>query len=398
MIKRIGIVCSYPIPEGMAATTRIMAYSKGIVQQGAKVDVFSYVPSGESFSSSYNNEGFFQGVFYCYPFRRKRLKNRFLHKAESIYSIALTLRAIRRRNYQEPYEAIIISNDNPFILYCFSKFAKSIGTKSIFIFDEYPIPIRKYLKNNISYLKTLGYKFTLKNVDGYITMTQNLANFYCKLKPKPFFLVSSITDIDRFTKTPELPASKKKRITYMGNMELSKDNVDNIIRAFAFLASKRDDIELYLYGNPTPQDKKYLINLSKTLRVESKVFFGFAEFNKVPDLLANSQILVSSQPKTKRAEGGFPTKLGEYLATGVPVLLTNVGEISKFVKHKEHVFFSNPEDPEDFANELQWILANYSFAKEVGSRGKEVVLKKYSHITAGKGILNFIKYLNQKDA
>ena len=397
MSGRIAIICSYPIPEGMAATTRIMAYSKGIVATGVNIDVFSYVPSGENFSCSFKDEGLYEGIFYCYPFRRKRFKNKILHKLESIYSILLLIRTILKRNSRLPYEAIIISNDNPLILYCFSKLAKHIRTKSIFIFDEYPIPIRKFLKNNISSLKRFAYKISLANVDGYITMTKNLANFYSQLKPKPFYLVSSITDLSRFTQTSKLPASNLKRITYMGNMELSKDNVDNIIKAFAILARNRSDIELHLFGNPTPQDKKVLMDLAIDLEVETRIKFGFAEYSKVPQLLSNSQILVSSQPKTKRAEGGFPTKLGEYLATGIPVLLTDVGEISSYVKHKKHVFLASPEDPIDYANKLQWIIDNYSIAKEIGLRGKKLVDENYSHITAGKGILKFIKNLNSKD-
>ena len=37
----IGIICKYPIPYGMAATTRIFSYSKGLLECGDKVDVWS---------------------------------------------------------------------------------------------------------------------------------------------------------------------------------------------------------------------------------------------------------------------------------------------------------------------------------------------------------------------
>lgn len=41
----IGIICKYPIPYGMAATTRIFSYSKGLLECGDKVDVWSIAPN-----------------------------------------------------------------------------------------------------------------------------------------------------------------------------------------------------------------------------------------------------------------------------------------------------------------------------------------------------------------
>lgn len=33
---KIGVLCHYPFPKGMAATTRIIAYGKGLQEQGVK--------------------------------------------------------------------------------------------------------------------------------------------------------------------------------------------------------------------------------------------------------------------------------------------------------------------------------------------------------------------------
>lgn len=51
----IGIICKYPIPYGMAATTRIFSYSKGLLECGDKVDVWSIAPN--NFNANNNNEG-----------------------------------------------------------------------------------------------------------------------------------------------------------------------------------------------------------------------------------------------------------------------------------------------------------------------------------------------------
>lgn len=81
----IGIICKYPIPYGMAATTRIFSYSKGLLECGDKVDVWSIAPN--NFNANNNNEGVFNGISYFYSFRSKRFSNKLFHAYEMIYSL-----------------------------------------------------------------------------------------------------------------------------------------------------------------------------------------------------------------------------------------------------------------------------------------------------------------------
>ena len=88
----IGIICKYPIPYGMAATTRIFSYSKGLLECGDKVDVWSIAPN--NFNANNNNEGVFNGISYFYSFRSKRFSNKLFHAYEMIYSLFLCTRLV----------------------------------------------------------------------------------------------------------------------------------------------------------------------------------------------------------------------------------------------------------------------------------------------------------------
>jgi glycosyltransferase involved in cell wall biosynthesis len=398
-MKKAAIICPYPLPHGMAATTRLMSYSKGLNLNNTKVEVYSYIPSGDKYSNHPADSGIFDGVSYFYSFRKKRFNNKALHIIEIIISLFLTYVIIKRKNKQSPYDFIIISNDNPIILYLYSILSKNINVKSLFIFDEYPIPIRKYLKSNISLLKKYLYKISLKNISGYISMTQNLIDYYDSIQKKPSLLINSITDLSRFDfdlkKTIEVNKKDEIILTYMGNMELSKDNVDNIIKAFAITLSKYQTSKLYLYGSPSQKDKEFLSGLIKKLKLENNVFFKFATFIEVPIILKKSHVLLSSQPNTKRAEGGFPTKVGEYLASGIPTLLTDVGETSKYVKNNEHIFFCEPDSPEEFSSKLNYIIENYDYACSVALKGKALIVQEFSNTIAAKKMLEFINNIKK---
>lgn len=108
------------------------------------------------------------------------------------------------------------------------------------------------------------------------------------------------------------------------------------------------------------------------------------KYDQVPQILKNAKILVSSQPNTKRAEGGFPTKLGEYMITGVPILMTDVGEIAKYVKNGENGYIVPPDNPESYAKQLSFILKNYNTALQVANNAKQYIINNFSTASAGK--------------
>jgi glycosyltransferase involved in cell wall biosynthesis len=177
----------------------------------------------------------------------------------------------------------------------------------------------------------------------------------------------------------------------MGNFELKKDNVDNIIKAFAVVASKYENLDLHLYGKEEEDVPRSIKNLILKLGLGSRVILkGKISSEKVPKVLRNAVVLVSSQPNTKRAEGGFPTKLGEYMATEVPILLTDVGEIASYVENCKHVYFAKPESPKDYAKQLDYILSNYDSAKKVAANALELVKMKYDCKVVGRNLIQFL--------
>lgn len=387
----IGIICKYPIPYGMAATTRIFSYSKGLLECGDKVDVWSIAPN--NFNANNNNEGVFNGISYFYSFRSKRFSNKLFHAYEMIYSLFILGVKLHKRDKIRRYDVFIISSDSLICLLYMRVLNILFKRKLIFIFDEYPTPIRGKLKNKIPFWKEVIYRVILSKYSGYISMTENLLKYYKKITDNPGIIISSITDVNRFHNIIKKPINKTKKLIYMGNMELSKDNVDNILYALSILLRDNYDIHLYLFGKPNLKDKSILERIIEQEGLANNTSFRFAQYNDVPKILSEADILVSSQPVTVRADGGFPTKLGEYLMSGTPVLSTNVGETSKYFKDGEHMYFAKPESPLDYANKLKYIIDNYEKALAVAKKGKMLIEQSYSHISAGEKMHKFLKSL-----
>ena len=93
-----------------------------------------------------------------------------------------------------------------------------------------------------------------------------------KVSPKPTLILSTIVDTDRF-KHLSYTKSSRDYLCYMGNMELAKDNVDNIIKAFNLIKDKFPRLDLYLFGAPSEFDKAFLLQLVQSLSLSDRSFF-----------------------------------------------------------------------------------------------------------------------------
>jgi|GEM_PF-566481 len=406
----IGIISIYPFPDSWgAATNRITAYAKGLNANGASVDIFIPFPThnfrpGTSITKTENN-GCFKNINYYYTSGKYRHRNKLvravsiLSKFRKFYGFFTAQREILRKSKTKTYDAIIISTDDITNLFFFSLITKHCKAKSIFIFDEFPTPIRHKLKKKIPVYKIYLYSKVLPLIDAYISISENLSLFYNNICSKPTHILPIIVDTSRFDIDVQSNKVKgeEKYLCYMGNMELAKDDVDNIIRAFSVIASEFEDVNLHLYGGPNNETKEYLNRIIGDLNLEKRCFLsGKITADKVPYVLKNAYVLVSSQPDTVRASGGFPTKLGEYLTTGVPALITDVGENAKYVKDRVHLFFAPPGDAKAYAAKLKMIMSNYSEALKVARQGQKFVFNNFSHIETSRKLLAFISDLNQR--
>lgn len=391
-LSRVSVVCTFAFPEGLAASTRIISYLKGLHKIGIKTDVFIYRPT-ELYNkkSKYPPKGMFEGIQYIYPKTRTYSKYRLLRFLKRYYYYVITCINIWKENKKQKIDFLLISNDFLDILFVFTFAAKILKIKPIFITDEYPSPIRGQLKDKIPHWKSVLYKAILKHEDSLIFMTEKLNTFFNSQLKKSYHILPTITDSSRF----DIPTSKDvdvKYLCYMGNMELAKDNVDNIIIAFSKICDKYSDLYFFLYGAPSQADKEYLEKLIKQLDLEDKVIIkNRVNFEEVPQILKNAYILVSSQPNTKRAEGGFPTKLGEYMAAGVPTLLTDVGEITQYVHDGSHVHIVPPEDPSSYAQKLEFIINNYEHCQKVAEQAKKYLKENFDYLAVATKLSQFLE-------
>ena len=202
-------------------------------------------------------------------------------------------------------------------------------------------------------------------------------------------------DQSRFEPSTINNLSRVKIITYCGTVSPEKDGVNILLQSFKQVLVKHCDYMLRIIGRgETEQIMAQVKSLAKELSIEDKVVFtGLVPYTEMPSLLVESEILALARPDTAFAKYGFPTKLGEYLCTGNPVVVTNVGEIGNYLTDNLNCVMARPDSVEDFAEKLCWTIENSEEGKRIGAEGRKVALTAFSSSEQTKKALVFMESL-----
>lgn len=240
-------------------------------------------------------------------------------------------------------------------------------------------------------LDEASYNDTLERLDGLFVISSPLKEYFQKLgvSPSKIQIVNMTVDPKRFeniqkTKTPH------RYIAYCGTASNTKDGVDELIRAFAIVSRLHPDVYLYIIGS-TPRKKERFENfeLVQKLGIEEKVnFTGVIPSEKMPQILKNAELLALDRPDNLQAHYGFPTKLGEYLLTGNPVVVTSVGDIPHYLDDGVSALVVPPSNAELFSQKIIWALNNPTEAKAIGENGRSVALKHFNSMIESEKIID----------
>ena len=229
-------------------------------------------------------------------------------------------------------------------------------------------------KKNLQKIKRMGV------LDGLFVISNSLKEYFIKegLSEERVHLINMFVDTNRFEGLQK--TTVEKYIAYCGAVSYEKDGANILIESFAKFYPKHKDYKLYIIGKSVEAS---VIDELKTLAsklgvVDNVVFTGAVDPKEMPQLLYNARILALARPDNLQAQNGFPTKLGEYLATGNPVVVTRVGEIPLFIKDMQNGFLAEPY-PDSFSEKLSWVADNYEDAITIGNKGRELAFSEFSY-------------------
>ena len=184
-----------------------------------------------------------------------------------------------------------------------------------------------------------------KKFDGFILYAEKMAD-YLEIPSGKWILMEGSYDT---SEQRAVTAERKKAVMYSGKLD-EQYGIKMLVDAF--MSISEPDVELWLTGGGNAES--YIQECAKKdTRIK---FYGFLPSRE--DVLrkqAEASLLINMRlPSEPASEYCFPSKLFEYMATGVPVLSFKIKGIPK--EYADYLYFIENEDVESIAEAINAVL------------------------------------------
>ena len=380
----------FSLPEGDAATNRVLSYARGFIANGAQCTVICM--SNEYGKSLANDLG---GIAYYYPFDSLKRSGSFLKRnVRKITKYARAAKLILDLHRTNRIDAFILYSEFLSIAFFTYVLSKIIGATLVLEESE---DIYRFVRDKPFLLLFAKLKVRLISfmLDGVICINSMVADFFMGLgfEVASLIVVPGTVDFMRF----DLPAQHKynyEYIGYFGRLNKDVEAIDCLIRAFAQIHADYKNIHLLLSGKASNEHMQEYKELVSNLHIGSYVhFIGYIDREELPALMLEAKLLIDVRRQNLRSVMSFPSKIAEYLCAGKPMVVTNVGEVNCLLIDNVHCYLANPDDDYDLTIKIQYVLENYKHALEVASHGREFAKIAFDNILQTKKIMCYLDHL-----
>ena len=220
--------------------------------------------------------------------------------------------------------------------------AKILGKK--FIFDTRGLDSEEYVDGNLIRKNSILHKmlfaiekYLLSRSDEIVLLSQNAKNLF-KEKGLGVYIKEGITDVIPCVTDLELfkPGNKKEPsrkagldMIYIGSVG-TWYMLDEMLNFFKTALSILGNASFSIY---TQSDKAFVMNRIKSLDIEGLVKVDYLRREALASRLRDADLGVCFIMPVPSKKASSPTKIGEYLASGLPVLTNSgIGDIEEIVK------------------------------------------------------------------
>lgn len=208
----------------------------------------------------------------------------------------------------------------------------------------------------------------------------------------PVQLIPISVDLERVMETPG-GFHQPVRLLYAGNFG-DKDGVENLIAAFELLAAQRPDIEFVMTGRSSAERMEGIRQRIAQSPVADRIrYLGYLPDDDYFRLISDCDIPCVVRAATEFADRGFPFKLGEYLATGRPVVASRVSDVELYLTDRVNAMLVDPGSVAGMVAAIDYLLENETRALGLGRAGRLVAVEHFNARNNGRRLLELIERL-----
>jgi glycosyltransferase involved in cell wall biosynthesis len=203
----------------------------------------------------------------------------------------------------------------------------------------------------------------------WVTISQYLADHYCSLgvPADKLIVLPDAVDVVQFGRPGELPPSLYQKpgphVAYFGHLYDYK-GIPTILEAAALLP----EVQFHLVGG-LPEDIERQKARIEEMGLYNVTLQGLKPQSEVPPYLWHADVLLLPPSQYHpSAQWTSPLKLGEYLASGTPVVATAIPALRDWLTDDE-VKFVEPDDGKAMAEGIMDVLRDPGYAMALSQKG-----------------------------
>ncbi len=385
-------------PYGFGAIQKLIMVSKSLIEEGATVTVINRKGSFDPDKPiDLALEGDFEGIHYIFTsgniYKPKGFLKRNIFKLKGIIKEFQYLRKLKK---EKKLDAAIIScyHLGQVILYRLYGYLFNFPVVYNYVEMAKALTTRKGIKIKVN--DYLFERLLIPSMDGAFPISEVLMSEFRKIAPnKKRLKLPILCEFEKFDIEVEKP--KRDFFLFCGALAYL-ETIDYILQAYDLLPLENPvDLHLVL-GGGTDDDYQRLLTRMGTMKKGSQVkVFRNVRHAEIPKHYKPAKGLLIPMRPTLQDAARFPHKIGEYVASGNPMISNNFGEVAHYFEDGKTALVAEEYTIEAFAAKMQFVLNHPELAKEIGERGKELGLKAFNHLTYGPQILSFLKALKKKN-
>ena len=164
---------------------------------------------------------------------------------------------------------------------------------------------------------------------------------------------------------------KNRQILYVGNLTYPK-RVDTILRAMKIVAENINDVHLIIAGDGNQRTE--LADLAEDLGIKDKVIFkGAVPHDKIAEYMHHAYAFVHCSENE-----GLPVAIMEAMASGLPVIGSQVGGIPELISDNETGYILHYDDYRSYADKIIVLLKNNTLRNQMGKKGRKFAIQNFN--------------------
>jgi len=388
---KILYITQYFHPEIGATTNRALANARYLAKKGHEVIILTEMPNhpkGIIFDGYKHKifmkekmEDFMIHRVWVYTDKKKNFITRLL-----FYLSFMFLASIHTIFNWKKYD-VIYATSPPLFVGSIGYFLKKIYRRTKFIFevrDLWPdVAIEMGELQNKQY-QNLSYKMErifYENADKIISVTESFkGRIVAKgINGDKINVVRNGSDLE-FNK---VTVSKQLRnqfeiennfiVVYAGILGIAQ-NIKTLLESGKQLSSY--NVKILLVG--TGPEERILKEYAKDNKISNIIFIGEVSKANINEYLTLADCGIIPLRNIKVFESTIPSKLFDYMAANLPILLGVKGEAAEILKQSEAGITYEPDNSEDLAMKILWLKNNSQQLKQMSLNGRKFVEKYYN--------------------